>query len=170
MVTKEYLQAKYAGLSNQALMAILEHKADYTELAIEVATKELEGRKITPADIQSYEKEKEDKVITSYTNAVIDLSVWHKVLFYIVFIPIARGAFKANFREDGSLLKLKQASYFTYTSWAGIIVAVVASMAFGAGDTLCLALWILCFIPSYLFNEYSYKPKQLIKIKRLFGV
>ena len=170
MVTKEDLQAKYAGLSNQALMGILERKTDYTELAVEAATKELEGRKITPADIQSYEKGKEDKVISNYKNAVIDLSVWHKVLFYIVFIPVLRGAFKANFYEDGSLLKLKQASYFTYTSWGGILVAVFASLAFGAGDAVSLALWILCFIPSYLINEYSYKPKQLININRQFGV
>ena len=168
MVTKENLQAKYAGLSNQALIGILERKADYTELAVEVATKELEGRKITPADIQSYEKEKEDKVIFSYKNAVIDLTIWQKILFYIVFIPVLRRALKANFYEDGSLLKLKQASYFTYTSWAGIIMAVVAS--FGADDGISLAMWILCFIPSYLFNEYSYKPKQLININRQVGV
>src|ERR1700749_3005895 len=116
MVTKEDLQSKYAGLSNQALMGILEHKADYTELAIEVATKELEGRKITPADIQSYEQEKADKVVASYENAIVDLPAWQKIMFYIPFIGgFVHRAYKMNFHEDGSLLKIKQSAYFTYT-------------------------------------------------------
>ena len=75
-----------------------------------------------------------------------------------------------NFYEDGNLLKLKQSGYFTYAGWAVIVIIVIISLAFKLGDVISLAIYMISFVPVYLFNESSYKPNQLIKINQQFGI
>jgi len=170
MITEEELQGTYARLSTEKLLEILDNKSGYTELAITVATKELSIRKITKADVKKYEDKKAEDVNSFIKkNTVDDLSLVQKILFYIIFIPL-RFAFKMNFRQDGYLLKLKQANYYTYASFIFIFFAVFTSISFKLGSTGSVIIWIAGFIPAYMFDEYFNRRRQIAKLQKFFNI
>jgi hypothetical protein len=170
MVTQEELQRTYAGLSTEKLLEMLDHKSGYTELAITVATKELSTRKVTEADVKKYEDKKVEEVNSFIKkNTVDDLTLVQKIVFYIVFIPL-RFALKMNFREDGYLLKLKQANYYTYASLISLFFAAFISMFFGLGGTGSVIIWGLGFIPAYMFDEYFNRRRQIEKFQKIFNI
>jgi hypothetical protein len=156
MPTKEELQEKYATLSTDKLMEIIDDKFAYTELAVTLALHELSSRNVSEGDIKSY-KDKQVEKLTTFVkrNIIDDLTLLQKNLFFFIWFPLLTYAFRRNFSEDGYLLKLKQANYY---SWAGFISFMLIGTLppFFDADwvaTTVIASLISCFIPAYLLDE-----------------
>jgi hypothetical protein len=171
MITQEELQQKYATLSTYKLMEIIENKSNYTELAITVAIQELSSREVSEDDVKNYKDKQNEKLNTFVKrNIVDDLNLLQKNLFFIFWIPLLTFAFKRNFAEDGYLLKLKQANYY---SWAGfisfmLIGTVPVFLEINLSGYVTIAIWISCFIPTYLLDEFFNRRKQIKKMQNLF--
>ncbi len=171
MTTKEELQEKYATLSTDKLMEIIDHKFDYTELAVTVAIQELSTRNVTEDEIKEYKDKQVEKLKTFVKrNIVDDLSLLQKNLFFFIWIPLLTFAFKRNFAEDGYLLKLKQANYYSWAGFISFMLIGIMSVFFEAefSDTTSIAIWIACFIPTYLLDEFLNRRRQIEKMQRLF--
>src|SRR4051812_45138504 len=98
MVTKEELQKKYATLSPDKLMEIIDNKFDYTELAVTIAIQELSSRNITEDEVKSYKDKQVEKVTTFVKrNIVDDLNLLQKNLFFFIWFPLLTYAFRRNF-------------------------------------------------------------------------
>jgi hypothetical protein len=103
-------------------------------------------------------------------NIVDDLNLLQKNLFFIFWIPLLTFAFKRNFAEDGYLLKLKQANYY---SWAGFISfmfigTVPVFLEINLSGYVTIAIWIAGFIPAYLLDEFFNRRKQIKKMQSFF--
>jgi hypothetical protein len=156
MPTKEELQLRYSTYATENLLDIIDHKFDYTDLAVMLAIEELAKRNITEDDIKNYKAQKtETEVIRK--NFVDGLSLLQKNLFYFLWIPILNFAFKMNYRDDGYLLKLRQANYYSLCGFLGLGVSAIVSIYFELGDIHSLAIWIAMFIPAYLLDKHFNK-------------
>ena len=167
MLAKEELQTTYALLSTEKLMEIIDNKFGYTELAIALAFEELAGRKISEEEIKTY-KERQLVKLNAYIRKNIsdDLSLLKKNLFYFVWIPL-NFVFKQRYRQRGYRLKLRQANYYSFTGFIFFLVAL-AFYADGFANIDVLAIWISGFIPTYLFDEFFNRQKQIKKLQQMF--
>ncbi len=166
---REDLQERYAKLSLQELLKILDNKHDYTDLAVTVAFEELSKRNITEEDIREYKEdqvEQAEKFIVR--NIVDDLNLLQKNLFFFIWIPIITFAVRQNFRDDGYMLKLRQANYYSLTGFISLILAVLISVYFDFNTLSTLAIWILLFLPAYSFDEFFNRRRQIEALRRLF--
>ena len=171
MATKEELQEKYATLTTSQLMQILDRKFDYTELAITVAIEELAKRSPSEEDIKTYKEETLDVLnVFIVKNIEEDLSTWQKMLFYLLWIPILTFVFKRNYREDGYILKLRQANYYSFTGFIALILSAIVSMPLNLSSFGEIAVWMLGFFPAYLFDEYFNRQQQIKRLKKIFKV
>jgi hypothetical protein len=171
MITKEELQEKYATLSPDKLMEIIDNKFDYTELAVTVAIQELSSRNITEDDVKSYKDKQVEKVTTFVKrNIVDDLNLLQKNLFFFIWFPLLTYAFRRNFAEDGYLLKLKQANYYSWAGFISVILIGSSPVVFEAelSTPTTIAIWIACFIPTYLLDEFFNRRRQIEKMQRFF--
>ncbi|MDP4203059.1 MAG: hypothetical protein Q8861_10205 [Bacteroidota bacterium] len=168
MITKEELETKYAGLSNEELMEIAEHQFDYTELAVIVAFEELSRRKITEEDIQ-----KRKTTLLAETDVFIrhniddDLSIIQKNLFYYLWFPGFNFIFRLNFQDEGYILKLKQASYYSKFGFLFMIIAIVLSFILNFGSFVILLIWILGFGVAYALDEKYNRQGQIKQLRRI---
>jgi len=169
MVTKEDLQITYAKLSNQELMKILDNKFDYTELAITVALEEMATRSISEEDIKQY-KEGIIRSAEEYVkrNIVDDLTFFQKCFFFFLFV--ASGPFKMNLREDGYILKLKQANYYNLLGLISSFLTVFISLKFDLPTPFFLVVWASLLIPSYLLDEYFNRERLRKKLGKMFEI
>jgi hypothetical protein len=171
MITREELQEKYATLSTDRLMEIIDHKFDYTELAVTVAIQELSSRNVTEDEIKGYKDKQIEKLNTFVKRNIIDdLTLLQKNLFFFIWFPLLTYAFRRNFVEDGYLLKVRQAHYY---SWAGfisfmLIGIIPAIFNIDPANSTTIAIWIACFIPTYLLDEFFNRRRQVEKMQRLF--
>lgn len=171
MISKESLQEKYSTMSADELMAIIDNKFDYTDLAVTVAIEELAKRNPTEADIKNYK----DKIIESVDtfiskNIEVDLNNFQKLLFYIVWIPIITYPIKANYRDGDYALKLRQANYYSLAGFVFFMVTGILSLPLEASNFLSFIMWFAFFIPAYLFDEYFNRQRQIKKLRKLFKV
>jgi hypothetical protein len=170
-MTREELQQTYSKLPTEKLLEILDRKFDYTELAVSVALEELGSRKVSEEEIKNYKTEQINKVETFIKkNISDDLTLLQKNLFYFLWLPILNFAFKMNFGQDGYVLKLKQANYYSLLGFIFFMVAGIVSVIFDLSDLSSLAIWILGFVQSYFFDEYFNRQKQIEKLRKVFGV
>ena len=171
MVTKEDLKEKYATLTTSELLDIIQRKFDYTELAVITALEEIANRNISEETIKEYKDEKIKKT-EAFVNQNIynDLTIWQKNLFYFIWIPFLRGAIKMNFREDGNILKLKQANYYQFYGFVFLLVLVFITFYFKLGDLISVALWIFFFLPTLLFDELFNRKRMINIFKAIYGV
>ncbi len=158
MVTQEDLKKRYATLSVSELLHIIDNKFSYTETAVLVAIEELASRKIDESELEEYK----NQVITTFEEAVqknylIGLSFLQKNLFYFIFIPILNFAFKMNYKQDGYLLKLRQANYYSLCGFLGLILSGITSVYFDLNDFGSIAIWISVFLPAF-FLEKRFVP------------
>ncbi|NCD71894.1 hypothetical protein [Mucilaginibacter agri] len=171
MVTKEDLQAKYATYSTAQLLDLIDHKFDYTELAVSIAIEELSKRNVSEEDIKEYKESKVENVATYIRkNIVDDLTLLQKNVFYFLWVPFVRGAIKMNFHDDGSILKLKQANYYQFYGFIFFLIAGVISVKFDLDVWATAAVWILFFIPTYLFDESFNRNRLYNKLKDLYNI
>ena len=167
MVTKEELQNKYTKLTIEELLIIIDNKHDYTDLAVSVAISELAKRNIAEEQISNY-KAKQVDALKKYVraNVVDDLKLWQKLLYYIFFLPILNFPFRRNLAEDGYALKLKQATYYCWAGFWGLLVAAVLTI--DAGSIRALLIWGILFIIAYIYNEQFNRQKLINKLNRIF--
>ncbi|MGF7081042.1 hypothetical protein [Mucilaginibacter sp. UYCu711] len=171
MVTKEDLQRKYATLSTSELMNILDNKFSYTDLAVTVAIEELAKRSPSEEDVKNYKEEILDEVNTFIVNNIeVDLTTWQKMLFYLFWFPILTFAFKRNYREDGYILKVRQANYYSFVGFIALIISAFLSLPLNLSSFGEIALWMTGFFPAYLFDEYFNRLQQIKKLKKIFKV
>lgn len=170
MVTKEELQKKYINLSNHELLNIIENKFDYTDLAVSVALSELSKRNINEDDIKEY-KESIEKEIETFIerNIVDDLSIIQKLLFFIFWVPLLNFPFRQNFSDEGYELKLKQANYYSWAGFISLILISLATVSYNLSELTTFLIWLVCFLPAFLFDENFNRNRQIKKLERIFG-
>lgn len=170
MVTREDLQEKYANLPNEKLLEIIDRKFDYTELAILVAIEELGKRNVSEKEITNYKDEK-IKTVHSFIrkNIAYDLSIVQKNLFYFIWFPLLNYAFKMNFRDDGYVLKLQQANYYSLLGFIFFMIDSGICGSQGFSILIFIALWIVGFLVTYAFDEYFNRQRQIKRINKMFN-
>jgi len=169
MITRESLQERYAKKPTEKLLEIMDHQHNYTELAVSVAEEELAKREVTEEEVQNYEAEQLHKIETYIEkNICDDLTLVQKNLFYFIWVPILNFPFKMNFRQDGYLLKLKQANYYSLLGFLFFMVAGILSAIFDFSNITSLAIWITGYILAYLFDEYFNRQQQIKRLQKKF--
>lgn len=162
MVSKEQLETTYALLHTNKLLAMMDNQSDYTELALAVASAELTKRNVGDAEITLYEEEQLAKAEVLVHKILYDeLSFLQKNLFYFLWFPILNFAFKMNFKQDGYLLKLKQANYYSLAGFGFFMLAGILSPLLNISDFEALGIWILGFVVAYFFDQRFNRQRMI---------
>ncbi|ESU19197.1 hypothetical protein FCR2A7T_26200 [Flavobacterium cauense R2A-7] len=171
MVSKEDLEKRYAALSNKELLDILENKFSYTELALTVALEEISRRKLNENDIKAYKNAKVKEFNTFIRKNIIDdLSFFQKLFFFFIWIPFLNFPIRRNFMDYGFVLKLKQASYYSWTGFIFCIaISIVSSNYFDFSNITFIIIWMICFIIAFIFDESFNRRSQIIKLQRYYS-
>jgi hypothetical protein len=169
-MTREDLQEQYAALSNNELLEIIDRKFDYTELAVTVALEEIGRRNLSEENIREY-KEEQIAQVNSFIkkNIVDDLNVFYKILFFFIWLPLLNFPFKQNFRDDGYILKLRQASYYSLLGFVCMALTALSAEFAPQSNLTALTIWFLSFLPVYGFDEYFNRKRQIRKLRSMFG-
>jgi len=174
IMTRQELQEAYASYSTNQLLEILDNKFHYTELAVSVALEELGKRKPDENDIAAYKEEREAVLLQSiHYNYIEGLSIGQKILFFFLFIPFIRGIIAQNFIDDGKILKLKQASYYSWTGFILLMLIVLISSLLidhGVSSLAVFSIWFLSFLIPYALDEKYIRPAQISRIRRELGI
>ncbi len=126
MITKEGLEKRYEVMSNSELMEIIDHKFEYTDLAVSVAIQELAKRNVSEEDVAKHK----NKIVLEFQTAVEknfidDLTIGQKLLFFYIFwLPWLTSAIRRNFASDGFVLKYRQAGHFALMGMISCFVSV----------------------------------------------
>jgi hypothetical protein len=159
MISRENLEKKYISLETIGLPEIFSNKDDYTELAASVALAELKKRQVPEEQINSYKpvftQKNEPEVLTNY---LVDLELWEKVAFFIIWIPRLRSYFTYNFQSKGYILKSNQSNYYSISGFIFCMTAIVISNNF---DYPFFAMWVIGLIISYMFDILYNKQRQI---------
>lgn len=171
MIIKEDLEERYAKLSNKELMDIIGNKFKYTELAVVVALQELSKRNINEEDIKSYkEQEIQETKVFIVKNVIAELSFFQKIIFYILWIPFLSFLFKRSFIDDGFVLKVKQANYYSWFGFIFCLLTILVGNQFNWPDLVFWIIWIACFPIAYYFDEHFNRGKQMKKYGHMFSI
>jgi len=169
-MTREDLQERYAALSTNELLEIIDRKFDYTELAVTVALEEIGRRNLSEENIREYKEEQEAQARSFIKkNIVDDLNVFQKILFFFIWLPLLNFPFKQNFRDDGYILKLKQASYYSLLGFVFMALTALSAEFAPQSNLTALTIWFLSFLPVYGFDEYFNRKRQIRKLRSMFG-
>ena|GEM_PF-417694 len=168
-MTQQELKEEYSKLSNQELLSIIDKKFDYTELAVTVAIQEMGNRNISESDIADYKTEQIRHAENFIKRNIIDdLTILQKNLFFFLWLPLITFSFKRNFNEDGYLLKLKQANYYSLLGFISFVLVAIASTLFDLTNSFSIGLLILLFLPVYFFDEYFNRQQQIERLRKIF--
>ena len=168
-MTKDDLQKTYSNLSTYELLEIIDRKYDYTDLAITMAIEEISKRQVSEDDIRDYKAEQLNKTrIFIRKNFLDDLSMVQKNLFYFIWVPFVNFALRQDFKDDGYILKLKQANYYSLAGLVLFLGTGLISAAFNFSIYTSLATWILGFLAAYSFDEFFIRRMQIERLKKLF--
>jgi hypothetical protein len=169
-MTREELQKTYSNLSTQELLEIIDRKFDYTETALKIALDEISKRNIEEDDIKNYKTEqvkKAEKFVAQ--NILNDLTIFQKNLFFFIWIPLITFAFKQNFKDDGYILKLKQANYYSWLGFIFFMVVGLISAIYDLWNLTSLGIWVLSFLIAYGFDELFNRKRQISRLRKLIG-
>jgi DNA-directed RNA polymerase subunit K/omega len=167
-MTREELQKTYSKLSVQELLEIVDNKFDYTETAVKVALEEIAKRNISETDIKDYKTEQIEKVTKVIKQYILDdLTLIQKNFFFFIWIPLVTFPFKQNFSDDGYILKLKQANYYSLLGFIFFMITGIASAVYDLANLTSLGIWILSFLPAYSFDEFFNRGRQIKKLKKI---
>lgn len=170
MITKEDLEKKYLKLSNRELLDILDNKHQYTELAVIVALKELSKRNIDEKEIKSYkENQVKEAEIFIKKNIVDDLNFFQKNIFFFLWLPFINFLFKRSFIDDGYILKLKQANYYSWFGFISCILSSIIKTRFETSELFFWGIWIFSFPIAFYYDEYFNRYNQIKKLRKIFG-
>lgn len=169
-MTHEDLQETYSEFSTQELLEIVDRKFEYTELAVTIALEEIAKRSVSEDDIKNYKEEQINKAANFIKhNIVDDLTLFQKNLFFFIWLPLVTFSFKQNFRDDGYILKLKQANYYSLLGFIFCMSTVLIAVAYDLSDLTMLAILILTFLPAYAFDEFFNRRRQVERLRRLLS-
>ena len=159
MITKEDLQQKYQKLSTEKLIEIIDNKANYTELAVEVAVAEFNSRNVPEKEVVDYRVKQVDNFNLAIERSVEPLGFFQKLLFFFLFIPLLHFAFKMNYKSDGATLKLRQSNYYSLLGFISLLLSTLTIVALNrdVADSTVLGIWMIFFIPAYLLDDHFNK-------------
>lgn len=169
MVTKEDLQQKYRDLSTEKLIEIIDNKANYTELAVEVAKAEFLSRNASKEEVIDYFVQKIDNGNLALERSVEPLGFFQKLLFFFLFIPLLHFAFKMNYKADGATLKIRQSNYYSLIGFISLILSTLTIVAFDwdVPDLTTLGIWMIFFIPAYFLDDHFNQRVIIERINRV---
>lgn len=166
-MTREDLKETYSTLNIRELLEILDNEADYTPLAIEVAAEEVRSRELSESDIADYEEYKTEQVSSVIRKSIADdLSLLQKNLFFFIWFPLLTFPFRQNFKDDGYVLKLKQANYYSIAGFIFFVLTGIFSVSFGFTDLTSLGIWVLSFLPAYFFDELFNRASLIEQLRK----
>ena len=158
------LAERYAKLSNNQLLEILEHKDEYTTEAIMVLQNEIDKRKLSEYEIEQFATEKKVKSIIAEEKALVSLVLWEKLFFYLTwFLPgFISAALGMNYWEDGMLTKLRQSRFFRIAGFVSLVLAFI-ELSMGFSDFIIYSLlfiffWVSNWIDKVVRNRKRLKP------------
>jgi hypothetical protein len=165
---EDRLRKRYSQFTRSQLLNIVDNQGNYTDLAISIALDELSRRGVWEEDILSYEKEQFEKEKILIEKSInYELNLWHKMLFFsVLIIPFFGAAFRQNFLEDGHMLKLKQAAYYSRFGFFSIIFVVIISIFFVLGNLISLSVFISFFLVALVFDNRMNRQKMLREMER----
>jgi len=170
MITKEELEKRYVTLSNNELLEIIEDKFSYTELAVIVALEEISRRKLNESDIKKYKENAfEDAKMFIKKNIEDDLTFLQKNIFFFLWIPFLNFLFKRSFIDDGYILKIRQANYYSWCGFIFFIIDAILQSQFKLSNSIFWIIWILSFLLPYYYDEFFNRKNQIKKLNKLFG-
>jgi len=169
-MTREELQETYAKLSMQELLEIIDKKFDYTELAVSVAFHEIARRNITEKEIMDYKLGQIEKVVGLIKQNIFnDLNLFQKNFFFFIWVPLFNLPMRQNFLEDGDILKLKQANYYSLFGFVSFILAGMISGIYDVSILTTIAILVLSFLPAYACDEFFNRQRQIKSLQLIFG-
>ncbi len=159
-------------MATEDLLQIVVQKGIYTDLAVEVAGRELQQRKV-PIEVIKETKAPEDPYESLWLkNCLFDLNVAQKAAFYFFWLPVLvihRYAYMFNykpvwldFKSAGYILKGQQTSLYKITGAMFFALSIMLGNAstFGNGEMIFLICWVLGFIVAFLF-DISFNRQRL---------
>jgi len=166
-MSPEELKTKYAALSTKELLEIIDNKFDYSDLAVSIAFQELSSRKISEEDIKGHKEDLVDEAVGYIQrNISDDLTILQKHLFYFIWIPLINFPFKQNFRDDGYVLKLLQANYYSLIGFIVFMLSGFVGAMYDFSTLSSLIFWIIGFVPAYALDETYNRKYQIRKLLR----
>ncbi|MEO3407180.1 hypothetical protein AAFN85_24900 [Mucilaginibacter sp. CAU 1740] len=169
MITKEELQQKYKKLSTEKLIEIIDNKANYTELAVEVAVAEFDSRDVPESEVMDYRIKQVDNLNSALERSFEPLGFLQKLLFFFLFIPLLHFAFKMNYRSDGATLKLRQSNYYSLIGFISLLLStfILAIFDWNIAESTVLGIWMIFFIPAYLLDDHFNKRVIIERTNRI---
>ncbi|QKJ30196.1 hypothetical protein HQ865_10620 [Mucilaginibacter mali] len=158
MVTEESLKERYANLDTAELLIIIADKGSFTPLAVSIAQLEIEKRGVSGDVIEQFEEEFEKLNRLHPEDYLADLKVWHKVVFFIVWIPNFSSSIRRAVIGDGDILRAQQANYYMVTGFFSLFIAAGADSYLPG--TWFPALWATAFLLVYLFDRGYNRKRQ----------
>ena len=169
MITKEELEHTYSNLSNNELLEILDRKVEHTEFAILIAIEELSKRNISEEDVLMYKSEMVEKASIIQKQLIIDdLFLLQKIFFYFIWVPIFTFTVKRNFVEDGCILKLKQAHYYSLLGFTSFVFVCIISAIYDPALSILFVIMLALFILAYFFDEFFNRKKQIERLQKYY--
>jgi hypothetical protein len=161
MVSREDIAKTYSGLSTDELLAIVREQGGYTALAISAAQEELAKRNVTEAQVLEFDERIEQAKTVARQSASEELSFLQKCFFYFIWVPLLHFPIKQNLREDGFVLKVRQAGYYSIAGFISFILTALISAAINLSDLLSIMVWALLILPACVLDKYFNKRTQL---------
>jgi hypothetical protein len=135
-------------------------KTAYTELANSVAFEELKRRKIPVEEIKAYKPVLRRINQETKDNCLIDLSIFQKLsYFFFLWFPKIRHFYQPEFKQNGYILKDKQANYYSLLGMVSFIISISVGISYGLVESF-LVIWAGCFLAALLFDILFNKDRQ----------
>ncbi|POY38945.1 hypothetical protein C3K47_00125 [Solitalea longa] len=154
MPTKVELEKRYSSYSNEELLDLLNDQEAYTELAIDVASNELKGRNLGEEEIKEYiaQKYKQAELFIE-KNIHQELPLVLKSIFYFCWLPLITLPFKMYFKEDKSILKLKQTNFYATIGFIFFTVAALCFLFLKTNLLSAISIWIMGMIIALITDK-----------------
>ncbi|WP_276503428.1 hypothetical protein [Terrimonas pollutisoli] len=169
-MAREELQKTYSKLSTEELLEIIDRKFDYTDTAVSVALEEISKRKVDEDEIKNYKEDQLQKIEKSVKGIILDdLTLFQKNFFFFIWIPLFTFPFKQNFKDDGYVLKLKQANYYSLIGFIFFMLTAFFSVSYDFENLTSLGLWILSFPIANSFDEFFNRQRLIKRLRRFIN-
>lgn len=157
--TRKELEKRYATWDNARLLTVVRNPNEYTAVALEAAEAELSRRNVSRDELETFIEETTQQ--TAEKQARLDLasrtplSLIEKGFYYFFwwigfFIAMA---FRANYIEDGMLLKLRQSKMFSVAGFASTLLISSVFTLLDWDGSLGLITWIVSFFAFMYFEK-----------------
>jgi hypothetical protein len=155
---KSALAKRYAKLSNDQLLEMLENRHDYTPIALEVLQEEVNSRQISREEVASFKYTAAVNTEILRQRSLVPLPIWQKVFYFFAFcippyLSFVIHAFGMNREEDGYISQARQRRFFRLAGFLSVVIIIVVCSQL---PLLILILWPASFALAY---KLAPKPK-----------